>query len=197
MKQVEKYKELLKSRLKEKRYYHSLCVADEAKRLAEKYGADPDKMYLAGLLHDITKNISDDEQLQTFKKFDIMLSVTEKASPLIWHAMSGALVVKHELGITDEDIISSIRYHTTGKADMTLCQKIIFVADLTSADRNYPDIEEIRAAANRDLDECIIGILKFTIKDIVSKNKPLHPDTLDAYNYLITERKEVENNGNL
>ena len=106
-------------------------------------------------------------------------------------------MVEHELGITDEDIISSIRYHTTGKADMTLCQKIIFVADLTSADRSYPDIEEIRAAANRDLDECIIGILKFTIKDIVSKNKPLHPDTLDAYNYLITERKEVENNGNL
>ncbi len=188
---MEDYKKLLKSRLNEKRYYHSLCVADEAKRLAIKYGADPDKMYLAGLLHDITKNISDNEQLQTFKKFDIMLSVAEKSSPLIWHAMSGALVVEHELGITDEDIISSIRYHTTGKADMTLCQKIIFVADLTSVDRNYPDISEIRTKADRDLDECIIGILKFTICDIVSKNNPLHPDTLDAYNYLIIERKEV------
>ncbi len=194
---MEQYKELLKSRLKEKRYHHSLCVADEARRLAEIYGADPDKMYLAGLLHDITKNLSDNQQLQTFKKFGIMLSVTEAASPLIWHAMSGALVVEHELGITDEDIISSIRYHTTGKADMTLCQKIIFVADLTSADRCYPDIAEIRAAADRDLDECMLGILKFTIKDIVSKNKPLHPDTLDAYNFLITEGNEVENNGNL
>ncbi|MBO5745611.1 MAG: bis(5'-nucleosyl)-tetraphosphatase (symmetrical) YqeK [Clostridia bacterium] len=186
---MEQYKVLLQKRLNEKRYYHSLCVADEAQRLAEKYGADPDKMYLAGLLHDVTKNISDDEQLQTFEKFDIMLSVTEKASPQIWHAMSGALYVKHELGIDDEEIVSAIRYHTTGKADMTLAQKIIFVADLTSADRNYPDINEIRAAADRSLDECIIGILKFTICNIVSKNMPLHPDTLDAYNYLITKEK--------
>ncbi|MBO5913563.1 MAG: bis(5'-nucleosyl)-tetraphosphatase (symmetrical) YqeK [Clostridia bacterium] len=185
----DEYKELLKGRLNEKRYYHSLCVAEEAKRLACEYGADPEKMYLAGLLHDITKNISDDEQLQTFEKFGIMLSVAEKASPLIWHAMTGALTVEYELGICDEDIVSSIRYHTTGKADMTLSQKIIFVADLTSADRNYPDISEIRAKADRDLDECIIGILKFTICDIVSKNKPLHPDTLDAYNYLITQEK--------
>ena len=188
---MQDYKLLLKDRLNEKRYYHSLCVADEAKRLALKYGADPEKMYLAGLLHDITKNISDNEQLQTFKKFGIMLSVAEKSSPLIWHAMTGALVVENELRIIDEDIISSIRYHTTGKANMTLCQKIIFVADLTSADRNYPDIDEIRAKANRDLDECIIDILKFTICDIVAKNNPLHPDTLDAYNYLITERNEV------
>lgn len=188
---IDDYKELLRSRLSEKRYYHSLCVAAEAERLAEKYGADSEKMYLAGLLHDITKNISDDEQLQTFEKFGIMLSVAEKASPLIWHAMTGALVVEHELGIHDEDIISSIRYHTTGKANMTICQKIIFVADLTSADRNYPDIAEIRAKADRNLDECIIGILKFTICDIITKNNPLHPDTLDAYNYLITQGKEV------
>ncbi len=186
---VEDYKELLKARLNEKRYYHSLCVADEAKRLAQKYGADPDKMYLAGLLHDITKNFSDAGQLQTFEKFGIMLSAAEKSSPLVWHAMTGALVVEHEFGIRDEDIISSIRYHTTAKPNMTLSQKILFVADLTSADRNYPDIDEIRAKADRDLDECIIGILKFTICDIVSKNRPLHPDTLDAYNYLITQKK--------
>ncbi len=186
---VEDYKLLLKDRLNEKRYHHSLCVADEAKRLAEKLGADPDKMYLAGLLHDITKNFSDKEQLQTFLKFGIMLSVAEKSSPLVWHAMTGALVVEHELGITDEDIVSSIRYHTTAKPDMTLSQKIIFIADLTSADRNYPDISEIRAAADRDINECIIKILKFTICDIVSKSRPLHPDTLDAYNYLITQEK--------
>lgn len=186
---LEDYKIILRDRLNEKRCYHSLCVADEARRLAEKYGADADKMYLAGLLHDITKNISDDEQLQTFEKFDIMLSVTEKASPQIWHAMSGALYVKHVLGLNDDEIVSAIRYHTTGKADMTLEQKIVFVADLTSADRNYPDIKEIRAAADRSLDECIIGILKFTICNIVSKNMPLHPDTLDAYNYLITKEK--------
>lgn len=186
---IEKYKALLKTRLSDKRYYHSLCVADEAEKLARKYGADSKKMYIAGLLHDITKNTSDKEQLQLFEKFGIMLTDVEKKSPQIWHAVSGALMVQHELGIDDRDIISAIRYHTTAKADMTLAQKIIFVADLTSADRGYPDIDEIRAAADRSLDECIIRILKFTIKDIVSGERPLHPDTLSAYNYLIAERE--------
>ncbi len=184
---VEEYKELLKKRLTEKRYYHSLCVADEAERLAEKYGANPDEMYLAGLLHDITKNINDEEQLKLFEKFGIMLTAEEKASPLIWHAITGALTVEHELGIKNEAIVSAIRFHTTGRADMTLEQKIIFVADLTAADRNYPDIDEIRLKADRSLEECMLGILEFTIKDIVSKEKPLHPDTLRAYNYLITQ----------
>jgi len=84
-------KSLLKKRLTEKRCYHSLCVADAARHLAEKYGADDDKMYLAGLLHDITKNTSDDEQLKLFARFGIILTDVEKASPQIWHAMSGSL----------------------------------------------------------------------------------------------------------
>ena len=184
---IDDYKAILKENLIEKRYFHSLCVADEAKRLSLKYGADSDKMYLAGLLHDITKNKSDKSQLQLCEKFGIMLNRTELSSPLIWHAITGAEYVKRELGI----IISAIRYHTTGKANMSLPEKIIFTADLTSKDRSYPDIAEIRAAADRDLDECILKVLKFTITDIVSKGNPLHPDTLEAYNYLITEKKEV------
>ncbi len=188
---IEDYKAILKKNLNEKRYFHSLCVAEEAKRLSEKYGADPDKMYLAGLLHDITKNMTDDNQLQLCEKFGIMLNRTEKASPLIWHAITGAEFVRNELGIEDEDIVSAIRYHTTGKADMTLSQKIIFTADLTSKDRCYPDIEEIRLLAYKDLDECILAVLKFTVTDIVSRGNPLHPDTLEAYNYLLLERKEA------
>ena len=186
---IEEYKALLKERLNEKRYYHSLCVADEARRLSEKYGADCEKMYLAGLLHDITKNYDDDKQLQIAKKFGIILTREELQSPLIWHSITGALVVEHELKIPDDDIISAIRYHTTGKADMTLAQKIIFVADLTARDRTYPDVEDIRSKADRSLDECIISVLQFTIKDIVSKGRPLHSDTLNAYNFLVT-RKE-------
>lgn len=179
---IEKYKDLLQSKLNEKRYYHSLCVASEAKRLAEDLGADPDKMYLAGLLHDITKNTSDNEQLQLFNEFGIMLTAVEKASPQIWHAMSGALYVQKELKITDEEIISAIRYHTTGKAGMTLSQKIVYLADLTSADREYIDVDDIRKLAENDIDKAIFAVLKFTVNNMSSKGKPLHPDTLDAYN---------------
>ena len=182
---IERYKKILKSRLDEKRYYHSLCVADEAKRLSGIFGADKEKMYLAGLLHDITKNCSDIEQLQILENSAIILSADEKASPQIWHAITGAEFVKNELKIEDKDIISAIRYHTTGKADMSLSEKIVFVADLTSKDRNYSDIEDIRRKADVSLDEAMIDILKFTITKLRSMDKPIHPDTLDAYNWLI------------
>ena len=187
---VDEYKIILRQNLSEKRYFHSLCVAAEAKKLAETYGGDCDKMYIAGLLHDITKNKTDTEQLQLCEKFGIMLTATEKESPLIWHQITGAEYVKQELGIDDFDIISAIRYHTTGKPDMTLSEKIVFTADLISADRNYPDIKEIRAAADRSLEDCIIRVLQFTIADIVSKGNPLHPDTLNAYNYLLLEKRQ-------
>lgn len=186
---VDEYKIILRQNLSEKRYFHSLCVAAEAKKLAETYGGDCDKMYIAGLLHDITKNKTDTEQLQLCEKFGIMLTATEKESPLIWHQITGAEYVRQELGIDDFDIISAIRYHTTGKPDMTLSEKIVFTADLISADRNYPDIKEIRAAADRSLEDCIIRVLQFTIADIVSKGNPLHPDTLNAYNYLLLEKR--------
>ena len=186
---VDEYKIILRQNLSEKRYFHSLCVAAEAKKLAETYGGDCDKMYIAGLLHDITKNKTDTEQLQLCEKFGIMLTATEKESPLIWHQITGAEYVKQELGIDDFDIISAIRYHTTGKPDMTLSEKIVFTADLISADRKYPDIKEIRAAADRSLEDCIIRVLQFTIADIVSKGNPLHPDTLNAYNYLLLEKR--------
>lgn len=192
---MEKYKELIKNKLNEKRYYHSLFVADEARRLALKYGADADKMYLAGLLHDVTKNTSDNEQLQLFKKFGIILTAVENASPQIWHAMSGALFVKYELKIDDEDIISAIRYHTTGKSGMTLSQKIVYLADLTSADRSYPDVEDIRRLANKDLDRAIFAVLKFTVNNLSGKALPLHPDTLDAYNEFAVKFKENKNEG--
>ncbi len=184
------YKQLLKQMLSEKRYNHSLCVADEAKRLALKYGANPDDMYLAGLLHDITKYMPDEEQLKLFEKFGIMLTNVEMASPQIWHAVSGALYVKHELKIENDDIVSAIRYHTTAKADMSLCEKIIYVADLTSADRNYPDVAEIREKSNKSLEETMMAILKFTIGNLSGKNKLIHPDTINAYNYLCLEEKE-------
>lgn len=182
---IKRYKKILKSRLDEKRYYHSLCVADEAKRLSGIYGADREKMYIAGLLHDVTKNCSNTEQLQILENSAIILSADEKASPPIWHAITGAEFVKNELKIEDKEIVTAIRYHTTGKADMTLEQKILFVADLTSKDRTYSDIDEIRKKADASLDEAMLDILKFTITNLVSKGKPVHSSTLDAYNWLV------------
>lgn len=187
---IDELKSLLKERLTEKRYLHSLAVADEAARLAEILKADVQKMYVAGLLHDICKNETVEQQLQLFSQFGIMLTDIEKASPSVWHAYSGALYIKNVLGIDDEDIISSVRYHTTGKADMTLSEKIIYIADLTEVNRDYPDVDVVRALLKDDIDKAIIYVLKYTLKKLSADNKPIHPNTLDAYNFLVLNSED-------
>ncbi len=179
------YIELLKGRLDEYRFTHSLAVADQARYLAEKYGCDCNKAYLAGLLHDITKNESDESHLHLFRKFGIMLTEAERYSNKLWHAISGAAYLKEELKIEDKEIISAVRYHTTAKEDMTKLEKIVYIADFTSLDRKYSDVETVRNLVNESLEKAIIYALKHTINDLTKKNLPIHEDTLKAYNFLI------------
>ncbi len=178
----EYYKKLLKERLAEKRYFHSLCVADEAERLAEKYGGDKEKCFTAGLLHDITKNLPDNEHLKIFETFGIILNCVEKNSNKLWHALSGAAYVEFVLGLKDKEITEAIKYHTTAKASMNLTEKILYLADFTSRDRDYPDVDEIRRLVDISLDDALIYALKYSINDLVENNKAVHPDTLFAYN---------------
>lgn len=185
----EKYCLILKSRLNEKRYNHSLCVADEAKRLALKYGGDAKKCYLAGLLHDITKNSPDAEHLKLFETFGIMLSVVEKNAIKLWHAMSGEAYLRNVIGITDEEVLDAVRYHTTAKADMSLTAKILYLADFTSLDRDYPDVDVIRKYVDESLDKAFIYALEYSICDLVEQSKAIHPDTVNAYNQAVLERK--------
>ena len=176
------YKEILQKRLKPKRYNHSLCVADEAVRLAQKYGGDSEKAYLAGLLHDITKNASADEHLQIFSEFGIMLNDIEKSAEKLWHAISGAAYIEHILGIDDDEIITAVRYHTTAREDMTQLEKLLYLADFTSADRDYDDIDIMREKVEISMEAALNYALSYTIKDLVSRGKPLHLDTVKAYN---------------
>lgn len=180
--EYKEYKKLLEKRLNEKRYTHSLAVADEAVRLADKYGADRQKAYLAGLLHDITKNASAEEHLNIFSAFGIILTDIEKEAQKLWHAMSGAAYVKHILLIDDDEIYDAIRYHTTAKADLPLLSKVIYLADYTSIDRDYDDVEVIRGLVDESLDSAYLYALKYTITDLTSRGKALHPDTVEAYN---------------
>lgn len=178
------YKKILKEKLNDKRYEHSLCVADEAKRLALKYGGDVEKCFKAGLLHDITKNISDSDHLKIFETFGIILSRIENDAKKLWHAMSGAAYLKYVLGETDEEIIDAVRFHTTAKADMSLTAKILYLADFTSKDRDYPDVDKIRRLVDISLDSALVYALQYSISDLVESKKPIHPDTLEAYNQI-------------
>ena len=188
---IENYKEILRERLNDHRYYHSLCVADEAKRLAHLYGGNAEKCYLAGLLHDITKNSDRQEHLHFFETFGIMLSDVEKNAEKLWHAMSGSGYLKNILKINDEEILDAVRYHTTAKANMSLTAKILYLADFTSKDRDYTDVNVIRALVDKSLDEAFIYALKYSIVDLTEHSKAIHPDTVEAFNQSVLKLEAI------
>lgn len=181
--------EEIKKHLNPDRLYHSLNVADEAKKLAKHYGADEQKAFTAGLLHDILKNTPDSELLQYFERNGIMLTETERASRKTWHAMAGADFLRRELHVTDEDILSAVRWHTTGRAGMTLLDKVLFIADFISADRDYPGVERMREKAYVSLEDAMLEGLQFTINELVENAWPVHEDSIRAYNELVINRK--------
>lgn len=176
------YIELLKTKLSDYRFVHSLEVAKSAVYLAEKYGGDSEKMYLAGLLHDILKEADREETFFYINKYGMKLTKLEEVTPKLWHAMVGAEYLKRELCIDDEEILTAVRYHTTGRKDMTLGEKILFIADFISADRDYNGVDEMRQRAEVSLEHAMDMGLSFTITDLVENGRPIHPDTIDAYN---------------
>lgn len=184
---IEKYMSELDS-LSEYRRIHSLNVSEEAVRFAERYGADVEKARLAGLLHDVTKETDNERQLQIIENGGIMLTELERRSPKLWHAISGACYVRDVLGIDDEDIFNAIRYHTTARAGMSLLEKVIFLADFTSAERSYPDIDVIREHAENSLEDGMLYGIKFTISRLVGRGDLVSPDALAAYNEILLKQ---------
>ena len=174
--------------LSEYRRVHSLNVSAEAVRYAEKYGGDVEKARLAGLLHDVTKETDFDTQLQIIENGGIMLTELEKRSPKLWHAISGACYVRDVIGIDDEDSFNAIRFHTTARAGMSQLEKIIFLADFTSAERDYPDIDVIREHAEHSIEEGMLYGIKFTISRLVGRGDLVSPDALSAYNDILLNK---------
>lgn len=178
--------EIIRKRESDYRFLHSLEVAKSAEMLAQRYGADLHKARVAGLLHDIMKDVSGAEQLQILKDFGILLTDIEKNAPKLWHAMAGAAFAEHILGFHDADIVNAIRYHTTARAGMSLLEKVIFIADFISADRTYPDVDVMRERAEQSLESAMQYALEYTIRDLEKKGAAVHPDTKAALDEILT-----------
>lgn len=176
-------KKLLKARLSQKRYNHSLNVAEESRKLAAKYGEDPDKAYFAGMLHDICKEIPGEEQKQMVLDSGFSVCREEIETHSLWHAIAGAVYIKREYGIEDIDIINAVRFHTVGRAGMTRLEEIVYIADLISADRDYKDVDKMRKLAYSDLDAAMLESFVFSVKSVIKKGGVIPPCTVDGYNF--------------
>ena len=186
-------KSLIKPRMGEYRYIHSVNVSKKAVELAQIYGGDTEKAMIAGMLHDITKETPVDEQLKIITEGGIILDDVEKNSSKLWHPISGSVYIRDTVGITDSDIINAVRFHTTGRAGMSLLEKIIFVADFTGDERNYNGVDIMREKSLRSLEEAMLYGLQFTINDLSKRMMTIHPNALACYNELILKD---EMNGN-
>lgn len=179
------YKEIIKPKMSEKRYIHSVNVAKQAKHLAKIYGVEEEKALTAGILHDIAKEMPTEEQLQIITNSGIILDNIQQRAMKLWHSITGSIYVKEVLGIEDEDIINAIRFHTTGRANMSMLEKIIFIADFTSAERDFKGVATMRKKADKNLDDAMLYGFKFTFCDLTKRNLAIHPDELNCYNEII------------
>lgn len=178
---LDRYRELLRGKLNPRRLFHSECVSECAGVLAERYGASVEKARLAGLLHDVMKNAPANEQLA------LMPDITplELLNTKVWHQISGEAFLRQNGIVTDEEILGAVRWHTTGKAGMTLLEKIIYVADFISADRDYKDVEVVRRLAYISLEHAILYTSRYTVNKMVSQDLLLHPATVECYNDML------------
>ena len=176
-KSEDEIKALLKARMNAHRYEHSLNVAKRAVFLAERNGADSERAYFAGLVHDICKGVPLEEQRAVIEKAGIVLDEDTEKSPALWHAVAGSVYIQTELSVTDEDVIRAVRYHTTGRGGMSLLEKVLYMADLTSADRNYPDADYTRDLTDKSLAEGLAYGVRWLVNDLKSKGLPTGNDT--------------------
>lgn len=186
----EQYEQEVKRHLTQGRFYHSQCVAAEAEKLARRYGADPEKARLCGILHDVMKDTPPQEQLKILEKSGIILTVAQRRNRKLWHALSGAAYLRQELGIADQEILGAVECHTSGKGGMSLLDKVLFVADYISADRDYPGVEELRVTAYRSLEEAMVEGIRFTVDELMGQELPVAAESIEAYNDAIITLQE-------
>ncbi len=186
---IDDIKAELRKILSKRRYVHSLGVAGEAEKLARRYGANPAKAYLAGLVHDCAKEYPPDEMETILKtEYGVAVDSMSRIMPKILHGPLGACDAQRKFGIYDPEILDAVKYHTTGKGGMRLLTKIIYIADYIEPNRDFDGVKELREMAYDNIDEAIIHGIDETIKDLIRRGLVIHPDTMHARNDLIMKR---------
>lgn len=176
----QKARRLAKKRLSAKRYQHTLNVRRMAVKLAKRWGADPEKAALAALLHDTAKELPREEMLQILKDNDIMAENAQNRPSPVWHGICAAILAQTQWGVEDEEVLSAIRCHTTGKPGMSLLDEIVFLADMTSAERDYPEVDYLRKLEKEDIHRAMREALEMNLHWLEESGKPVDEETRAA-----------------
>lgn len=197
MKKADNMKQLRKAMKKvqdSKRYEHTLGVAYTAAALAMRYHASVKDAQTAGMLHDCAKCLSDEKRLSVCEKQHIPVTEVERRNPFLLHAKVGAYLAEKKYGVRDSDILNAIQYHTTGRKNMSLLEKIVFISDYIEPGRKQaPNLQEIRQLAFIDIDKAMIRILEDTVAYLKEGNREVDPATEDTLNYYKTTTVSGEN----
>jgi predicted HD superfamily hydrolase involved in NAD metabolism len=189
-KDFRKIKNKLEKELDAKRYEHTLGVEFTAAALAMRYDADIEKARLAGILHDCAKCVDDNKKIKICEKNHIEITDVEKRNPFLLHSKVGVYLAQQDYGIDEEDILNAILFHTTGRPDMSLLEKIIFIADYIEPGRkNAPNLGEVRKLAFIDLDKALVRILKDILQYLGETGDEMDPMTQKTYDYYIAREK--------
>ncbi|MCQ2550889.1 MAG: bis(5'-nucleosyl)-tetraphosphatase (symmetrical) YqeK [Clostridia bacterium] len=179
-------REVIDNDFSEKRRVHTYGVVETVKWLAEKYGADIEKAETAALYHDLFRGTSVNVLNYYVKHLNLGDRYLDNAN--LAHSKIAAYVMQSEYGITDEEILNAVSYHTTGRANMSVLEKVVFLGDAIEPNRRYPGVDALRALAREDLDAACLKSLQSTIAFISSKGEYLDKDTIEARDYLLKEK---------
>lgn len=184
---IEEMNLYLKENLQEKRYIHVKGVVETAKKLAELNSISEEKAEIAALAHDVAKNLSKDKMREIITENNITITSLEENNSNLWHSIIAPIVARDKLGIEDEEILDSIRWHTTGKENMSVLAKIIYIADMIEPNRNFSGVEEIRKITFDNLDSGVYNGLTHSIQFLLTKNLLIDENTIKARNYFLLD----------
>lgn len=190
---IELYKKYLKKNLSQERYEHSLGAFEAAKDLCDFLKIEDDDAILASLIHDCAKCLSNEELLKLIKENNIEVTKMELENFKTLHAPVGAYIAKQDFGIQNQRILNAVRYHTIGRINMSITEKIVFLADKIEARTRCEHVICLLWDAlkqNKDINDAIILCYRATIKKLIDNNLVIHPQTVDVYNSLILTNKK-------
>jgi len=186
-----KIMDYIEGRVTEKRRIHTYAVAEEAKKLAKRHGEDMEKAEIAALFHDSCRDLGIDELNGYIRRFGLDPAYFNNAN--LAHSKIAACVMEEDFHIKDRDIIHAVRYPTTGRADMSRLEKILYLADAIEPNRNYDGVEKLRELAYQDLDEACLYALEQSIQYVKRKGERLDEDTVKARDSLIEQKTRKDN----